>query len=269
VHQLPVDRNSGAKSGSGVRILKLLERFAADGNEPLINAVFPRRGGMFGVKTLTSVGFAVAMLGASMAPTTASAVTFGFERITNNSPIDAASQFSVDVTDGGGFALFDFTVLAGLQDPNVAEIYFDVRNGSIVDPITVAQNIGTSFSPLNSVNPGDLPGGGSNFNVTSGLGIDSDVSGPPAQRPFPSSDGLNIDDTLVLSIAYGAGFGFDDLIAGMNSGQVRIGMHVRSLANGQSDSFVTAPTPIPLPAAAWMLLAGLGGLGMLSRRKTA
>ena len=44
-------------------------------------------------------------------------------------------------------------------------------------------------------------------------------------------------------------------------------------SNGQGTSFYTAgaavPPAVPLPAAAWMLMAGIGGLGAIARRKKA
>ncbi|MEM6760064.1 MAG: VPLPA-CTERM sorting domain-containing protein [Pseudomonadota bacterium] len=42
-----------------------------------------------------------------------------------------------------------------------------------------------------------------------------------------------------------------------------------SLINVGTGPVVTPPTGVPLPAAAWMLLAGLGGLGLMGRRKSA
>lgn len=71
----------------------------------------------------------------------------------------------------------------------------------------------------------------------------------------------DLNDALITGIAIGVGT--------FNQGQTGFVDNV-SLFNGSlevvSADFET-PAPIPLPAAGWMLLAGLGGLGMIGRRK--
>jgi hypothetical protein len=57
--------------------------------------------------------------------------------------------------------------------------------------------------------------------------------------------------------------GSNELISGTN-----IGTPGRFLFSARNSTIEVEPTsPVPLPAAAWMLLAGLGGLGALSRRR--
>ena len=55
--------------------------------------------------------------------------------------------------------------------------------------------------------------------------------------------------------------------------EYRVGGTSGNLFNYGTAAFVSdfrfdvAPAPIPLPAAGWMLLAGLGGMGWMARRR--
>ena len=47
-------------------------------------------------------------------------------------------------------------------------------------------------------------------------------------------------------------------------------IHAQGLADGASSKYTTGvPSPVPLPAAGWLMLAGLGGMAALRRRKSA
>ncbi len=195
---------------------------------------------MFGTKSLKNLMVAGAL---ALMASGAQAVTVDFERITNNSSIDASSQLSLEVTDDGTRALFSFTVLAGAQSgASIAEIYFSDLLALFTTPL-VAQNIVTQTGVSKSL-----------VRRTAGFGLHN-AAGPCRNCWLAAL-------CWILALNYSAGTTFQDLLDAMSGDDFRVGLHVRSLAGGESDSFVSNMSAVPVPAAGFLLLAALGGLGV-------
>lgn len=196
------------------------------------------------------------------------AVSFGFQNITGNAATDAEigeAQLHLDVTDrGSGIVRFAFTN-SGPAASSVTDIYFDSRitllgGMGIIDADQNGGDPGVDFSK--GATPGNLPGANlanPAFQATRGLSADSD---PPVQR-----NGINPGELLVLLFNLRNQSDFDDVIAALGSGQLRVGSHVQGFAGGGSESFVNGPA-VPEPNTALLATIAVGFVGGALRRRS-
>jgi hypothetical protein len=191
-------------------------------------------------------------------------VTLNFFRVEpHNSAVNPADQFSCVVSDfAPGVVSFRFTNNVGIAS-SISEVYYD--DGPMLGIASLVQQ-GCSFTG-GAANPGDLPGGQNltpPFHATQEFS--ADAQGSPSLGIDTSDDFLEMRFNLINNKT------FADIVSALNTGELRVGMHVRAIGEGaSSDSFVNTPLVIaPLPSAAWLGVGGLGIAGILrvSRRRS-
>lgn len=209
---------------------------------------------------------AVGIVAASLAGM-AHAASFGFQNITNNNALHAAageSQLSLSVVAGsGGMAQFTLTNAAGGMASGVRGVWIDNAAGVLAALGTISNTTGVVYTAGSS---GALPGGESvDFTPTHALGLTA--------KPPPPVNGVNPGESLTWTYSIVGGFGIDDVIAAMNSGELRLGLHLIGLPNGGSEGFVTVgnepppPPPSVIPAPLGGMLAGAGLVAIGARRR--
>ena len=148
-----------------------------------------------------------------------------------------------------------------IGDGSIANVYFDGLGLLNYSSVSLQSPSGVSFSTGGS--PGNLSAGNN-------VGFSSDFS-LSAANPKPTK-GVNTGETLTVNFDLTSGTSFSDVVSGINSGNLRVGMHVISLGSS-SESFVstrastTSVTAVPEPETYAMMLAGLGLLGTIARRR--
>lgn len=209
------------------------------------------------MKSVAKAGMMALALVAVCGVANADPVTLGFTKITNNGPDDPAGQLSVIVSDaGGGLVDFKFLNNVGMAS-SITDVYFD--DGTLLAIAQITSSAGVSFGQFAS--PANLPGGNAvNFNTTAGFSADSN---PPV-----APNGVNAaNEWLNIRYSLQNGQTFDDTIASLQSGALRIGLHVQAIGDqGQSEGYVNTFV-IPLPTTAGLGLAGLGAVAIRRRRK--
>ncbi len=188
---------------------------------------------------------------------TLQAATLSFFCITGNTAGDCAigeSQLSAEVIDLDRQVQFNF-YNTGTEESVISEIYFDDTGllfgltGLIDADDGINGNPGVDFSQ--GATPPDLPGGDNitpAFEVSPGL-----LAGADSPSPV---NGVGPDEWLGIIFNLQNGRTFDDIIAGLTDGGLRIGLHVIAFDSGGSESFVNN-SPVPLPAGVWLLLSVL------------
>lgn len=212
-----------------------------------------------------SVAMAFVVLALTGMPKTATPITFGFFSITANSVIDPSigeAQLFVDVTDaGGGQVLFTF-FNQGPAASSITDVYFDDGSllgiAALIDADENGGDPGVNFSQ--GASPGNLPSGNTAsppFVATAGFLADSD----PQVQP----NGVNPGESLGILFDLQGTQTFNDVLAELGDGRLRIGIHVQGFADGESESFINNKTPIPEPSTLLLLGSGLISVAGIAR----
>ena len=142
----------------------------------------------------------------------------------------------------------DFTIANG-GIGYVAEVYFDLSAGMAASFLS---GTGGNVAFYAGSAPPALPAGN-----TVGFASDASFDSDPAGR---ARNGIDLGETATFRITGAALDSFDaDTLAA--------GVHVRSLVNGSASLVSTVTSPVPEPSTYGLLLAGLGVVGFVSRRR--
>jgi hypothetical protein len=178
--------------------------------------------------------------------------TYTFTNITSNNPVNVAtgiSQLWFEVGQSQGPATLTFHNIGPLPC-SVTDIYIDDDAGVIDSISSILNGPGVRFQL--GANPQDPPGGEDlvpPFATTPGLSLQSK---PPVIR-----NGIDPGQWLTIGLRLRQGSNLDDLISNLETGTIRVAMHVQGFASGGGESFVNTTT-IPSPGA--IVLGTIGTL---------
>lgn len=192
----------------------------------------------------------------------ASAATISFFIVPGgSSSLDLSAQLRAEVTDeGAGLVGFTFYNDVGKQS-SITDIYFD--DGTLLD-IGAITSSGSGVSFTAPATPGDLPGGSSispKFETTEQWSLDS-------TSPMVPQHGVDqLGEWVKVVFSLQSGQDYDDTLAALADGTLRLGLHVQAIEGGGSSSWVSNPLGVP-DGGTTALLLGLGmlGLGYARRR---
>ena len=161
------------------------------------------------------------------------------------------------MSGSGNQATFTF-YNSGPIGSSICDIYF--HDGTLLGIASISDSgVAVSFSRY--ANPPDLPGG-QNIGFVTHAGFSADSDSPVSKM------GVNNSGTEWVAITFNLinGKTFEDSLAALNSGELRVGLHVQSIAgagSNNSDSFVNA---VPEPSLVLLMGIGIGVVTLLGWR---
>lgn len=211
----------------------------------------------------------VAVCAAAAAQASASTYTFDLAAYTNNSG-NTAGISSVAVLSATAST---FTISLSNNSTMGVVTSFYIESGSALQGLgaaTINNATGVSFSL--GANPSVPKGGIQNIDGGAWAGNAFSMG---ANAPSPHN-GLNVGETMSVTFAIleNGGFSLANLIAALDSNEIRMAQHYQGWINGESEWLVNGDsTPndpnlvlVPLPPAAW---AGLGTLCLMGGLRAA
>ncbi|MEG4857385.1 PEP-CTERM sorting domain-containing protein [Microcoleus sp. K1-B1] len=208
------------------------------------------------VKSILAVAGVAAVSAVSAAPASA----FSFGNITGgDTPGDAyVNSFSFDVIDEGSSVLFNIFNSGNAAAPSmfIGKVLFD-DNGYLSNAVANINNIG-DVAFTGGASSDQLPQGGTGFTTDYAFTRDN---GGGNKWAVQGSESLGVRFTG----------NYADVVSALNTGALKLGLHVQALPNGASDSYIsstsnTEATPEPLT----MLAAGAAvGFGTMFKKQRA
>ena len=194
----------------------------------------------------------------------AAAVPIPLFCVTNSNAADCAigeAQILMEVLDasdvGGPKTRFLFTV-SGPSTMTIARVYFD--DGFLLGPTIEDNPAGGVDFALAFPGPGNLPGG----ELLAPPFVADQEFNSGAVSPAPST-GVEPGESLGLVFELLPADTTDDVLDWLQSGELRVGLHVINFDSGGSESFVNEP--VPEPGSLGLLCLSIGGLALLRRRR--
>jgi hypothetical protein len=205
--------------------------------------------------------FSMMLFFVSFVPSFLYAIPYGFQNVTNNNATNAAAgeaQLSLNVTGLNNTISFQF-INSGPVPCVITQIYFDfpTAGGYSLNFSSFATAAGNTVVYQTGGTPHNLPGG-------QPISFVADFVASP-DNPQPTY-GVGTGENLFINFSLLNGI-FNNVISDLDSGALRVGIHVQSFANGGSESFINDPQAAPVPEPTTMLLLGTGLLGLAGFRK--
>jgi hypothetical protein len=181
-----------------------------------------------------------------------------FNRITSNSAYDVGSQLQVSVSPVSSNRVEFRLVNAGPLASSMTAWYFQGVS-ALFQSIYAIDNSSAGVTFTADGAPPNLPGGAP-YDFTPDFRVTSTAPRSP--------NGVNPGEYLAVIFNLKTGVALSDVLDRIAAGTLRLGMHIQSLPDGDSDSYLSCPptNAVPSPTALSAGMLGMACAGMLRRR---